>query len=131
MNNSDPLSDIRHYSPTMTISQVLKFCEKKGVQITRAMIQNYIRAGILPPPINKRLYTHKHLAALVTIDRLKAVFEIPHIRAELEPFLDEEGLPLEIYFELNKNAQNLTADIKTADALQIMACAAELKRSLV
>ncbi|MCL1877272.1 MAG: DUF1836 domain-containing protein [Defluviitaleaceae bacterium] len=128
--NNDPLADIRHYSPTMTISQVLKFCEKKGVQITRAMIQNYIRAGVLPPPVNKRLYTHKHLAALVTIDRLKTVFEVSQIRAELEPFLDAEGLPLEIYFELMQNAKSLTAELKNCDALQIMACASELKRNV-
>ncbi|MCL2356213.1 MAG: DUF1836 domain-containing protein [Defluviitaleaceae bacterium] len=125
--NNNPLSDIRHYSPTMTISQLMKFCEKKELKITRAMVQNYIRDGVMPPPANKRFYTHKHLAALVVIDRLKTVFEIPQIKAELEPFLDDEGLPLEIYFELMQNARSLTENFKNGEALQIMACAAEMK----
>jgi len=97
---TDPLQDIRHFSPTMTISQVLKFCERKEMAITRGMIQNYIRDGLLPPPANKRLYTHKHLAALVMIYRLKAVFDMPTIRTALKPYMDEEGLPIDVYFAM-------------------------------
>jgi len=97
MNN--PLHDIHQYSPTLTISQLLKFCEKKGLNVTRAMIQNYIRDGLLPPPVNKRIYTHKHLAALVVIDHLKAAFDMPMIKSVLAPFMDEEGLGLNIYTE--------------------------------
>lgn len=94
---TDPLHDIRHYSPTMTIAQVLKFCERKNMGITRGMVQNYIRDGLLPPPVNKRVYTHKHLAALAMIDRLKTVFDMPTIKEALLPYLDDEGLPTEVY----------------------------------
>ena len=97
---TDPLQDIRHFSPTMTISQILKFCERKEMAITRGMIQNYIRDGLLPPPANKRLYTHKHLAALVMIYRLKSVFDMPTIRTALKPHMDEEGLPIDAYSAL-------------------------------
>ncbi|MCL1864018.1 MAG: DUF1836 domain-containing protein [Defluviitaleaceae bacterium] len=139
---TDPLSDIKQYSPTMTISQVLKFCEKKEIGITRAMIQNYIRAGLLPPPMGKRFYTHKHLAALAIIDRLKTVFEIPTIQEALTPYMDEEGLPTEVYAELIKKVDDLTqkwlvcnADIlKNEDdggTLLTMACAAELKGAVL
>jgi len=100
MNISNPLTDVRHYSPTMTISQVMKFCEKKEIGITRGMIQNYIRDGLLPPPVNKRQYTHNHLAALVLIDRLKTVFDIPTIQSVLVPLMDEHGIPVDDYFEL-------------------------------
>ena len=93
---TDPLHDIHHFSPNLTITSVLKFCEKKGLPISRPMIQNYIRDGLLPPP-NGRIYTHKHLAALVIIHRLKAVFDMPTIKKALEPHMDEEGLPLETY----------------------------------
>ncbi|MCL2198756.1 MAG: DUF1836 domain-containing protein [Defluviitaleaceae bacterium] len=139
---TDPLSDIRQYSPTMTISQVLKFCEKKEMSITRAMIQNYIRAGVLPPPTDKRFYTHKHLAALAMIDRLKTVFEIPTIKEALAPYMDAEGLPPEVYTELIKKVGYLTqkwlflnADVlKTEEdggTLLTMACAAELKAAVL
>ncbi|MDR0272705.1 MAG: DUF1836 domain-containing protein [Clostridiales bacterium] len=130
---NDPLSDIRHYSPTMTISQVMKFCEKKSIGITRAMIQNYIRAGFLPPPVDKRFYTHKHLAALAMIDRLKTVFDIPTIQEVLVPFMDEQGLPLETYAQLIADANDLTREFLSANKLNenggtllIMTCAAEL-----
>ena len=105
----DPLSDIRQYSTTMTISQVLKFCQKKELGITRGMVQNYIRDGLLPSPVGKRFYTHKHLAALAMIDRLKAVFDIPTIQRVLVPFMDEEGLPLEIYAELMQSSKDILA----------------------
>jgi len=95
----DPLADIAQYSPRMTIAQVLKFCEKKNLSLTRAMIQNYIRDGLLPPPIG-RIYTHKHLAALVMIDYLKTVFDLPDIKTVLVPLMDDDGLPLTVYTRL-------------------------------
>jgi len=94
---NDPLQDIRHYSPTMTIGQVLKFCERNNMRISRGMVQNYIRDGLLPPPMGKRLYTHKHLAALAMIDRLKTVFDMPTIREAMQPYMDDEGIPIEVY----------------------------------
>ena len=97
---TDPLHDIHYYSPTLTISQVLKFCEKKDMGITRGMIQNYIRDGLLPPPVNKRQYTHNHLAALALIDRMKTVFDIPTIQAILVPHMDEHGIPVATYIHL-------------------------------
>jgi len=94
---SDPLKDIRHFSPTMTISQVLLFFERQGMDITRAMIQNYIRDGLLPSPINKRQYTHKHLAAMAMITRLKTVFDMQTIQEAMEPHMDADGLPIDVY----------------------------------
>ncbi|MCL2571961.1 MAG: DUF1836 domain-containing protein [Defluviitaleaceae bacterium] len=106
---NDPLSDIHQYSPTFTITQLIKFCEKKALPVTRAMIQNYIRDGLLPPPI-KRLYTQKHLAALAMICRLKTVWDIPTIKDALAPHMDDEGLCLDLYkwfMERQKETLNL------------------------
>jgi len=133
---TDPLNDIRQYSPAMTISQVLKFCEKKDIGITRGMIQNYIRDGLLPPPVNKRLYTHKHIAALVLIDKLKAVFDIPSIQKVLVPLMDDEGLPIDAYNDLINQTTELLrkwqiimkqTEETTAYPLPQMFFAAELK----
>jgi len=100
MHTNDPLYDIHHYSPTFTIKQLLTFCERKELPITRPMVQNYIREGLLPPP-NGRFYTHKHLAALVLIYRLKIFYGMPCIKKALLPFLDDDGLSLEKYAQLS------------------------------
>ena len=136
---TDPLSDIHHYSQTLTIAQVIKFCEKKELPLSRPMIQNYIRDGLLPPPTNKRIYTHKHLAALAMICRLKTVYDIPAIKEALTPHMDDEGLPLETYkwlihkqkeiFDLwlAQIAPNITAEPEGRQNLLLMAHAADIK----
>jgi DNA-binding transcriptional MerR regulator len=127
---TDPLNDLHNYPDTMKISQLMKFFEKKGIGITRAMIQNYVRDGLLPPPVNKRIYTHKHLAALVTIDRLKSVFDIPMIKAVLSPYLDDEGLELDVYADFMQKTETLTRGWLSqvhGGTLLTMLCASELK----
>jgi len=134
----DPLSDIHHYSPTMTITQVIKFCEKKALPISRPMIQNYIRDGLLPPPINRQ-YTHKHLAALAVISQLKAVYDMPAIKEALAPHMDNEGLPMSTYKWLQDKqketldtwvkevASGIAAEPEDRQSLLIMTHAAEIK----
>ena len=139
---TDPLQGINHFSEKMSISQVLLFCERRNIGITRGMIQNYIRDGLLPPPVSKRIYTHKHIAALVIIDRLKTVFDMPTIRAAMEPYMDEEGLPLDVYTSLlgklsgmvNKWQVNIAPALTVEDdggTLLSMAFATELKAAIV
>lgn len=138
----DPLTDLHQYSKTFSIAQVLVFCERKGIKITRAMVQNYIRDGILPPPVGKRLYTHHHIAALVLIDRLKTVFDMPTIREALLPYMDEEGMPLDSYTDTVAKLNDMVAKWQTniAPALAAegdgglligMMFAAELKEAVV
>jgi len=136
---TDPLQDIHHYSPTLTIAHVIKFCEKKALPVSRPMVQNYIRYGLLPPPLNKRIYTHKHLAAIVMICRLKAIYDLPTIKAALGPHMDDEGLPLETYKWLVRKqketqdlwlkhvAPNIAQEDEDSHALLIMAHTADIK----
>jgi len=100
----------------MTISQVLLFFERQGIEITRAMIQNYIRLGIMPSPVNKRHYTHKHLAALAMITRLKTVFDMPTIQEAMEPYMDSEGLPPEVYAALMEKLSGMISKWSTSIA---------------
>ena len=128
----DPLSDIRHYSPKLTISQLIKFFEKKGMGLTRGMVQNYIRDGLLPSPVDKRFYTHKHIAALVVICKLKTVYDIPTIQKTLVPLMDDEGLPLEMYAQFIDQVPSLLASVKGMNELQnnsllLMLLTAEMK----
>lgn len=72
-------------SDELTISQVVKFFEKQGRSFTKTMIQNYVRVGVLPPPIDKRYYTKNHLVLLTLIDNLKAIYSLEEIRMVLAP----------------------------------------------
>ena len=129
---TNPISDIKHYSPKLTISQLIKFFEKKEMNLTRGMVQNYIRDGLVPPPVDKRFYTHKHIAVLVLICKLKAVFDIPTIQKTLVPLMDDEGLPLELYSQFIDKVPSLLATVKDINELQdnnllLMLLIAELK----
>ena len=49
------------------------------------MIQNYVRVGVLPPPVDKRYYTRDHLVLLTLIDSLKSIYSLDEIKTLLEP----------------------------------------------
>ena len=122
----DILQDVHQYSHQLTISKVIIFFERKGVVLTRSMIQNYVRDGLLKPPLNKRYYTHKHLAALTLIIALKTVYEMNHIKAVLTPLMDEEGISLELYRECIQRAASLSLH-DDLDALSLMTYSVDLK----
>ena len=114
------LKDIHQYKPQITIRQVVTFFERKGINITRNMVQNYVRDGILPPPINKRYYSHKHLAALALIGTLKNIYELSEIKTVLAPFMDREGIDLELYYECVERTSEI-ARPTVSDPLLLMA----------
>jgi hypothetical protein len=75
---------------------------------------------------------------MVITERLKTVFEIPAITAALSPYMDEDGLPLEIYERLLQKTEillhkwiELSADsLRTENdggVLLSMLCAAVMK----
>lgn len=72
-------------SDELTISQVVKFFERQGRSFTKTMIQNYVRVGVLPPPVDKRYYTKNHLILLTLVDNLKAIYSLEEIKTVLEP----------------------------------------------
>jgi len=72
-------------SDELTISQVVKFFERQGRTFTKTMIQNYVRVGVLPPPLGKRYYTRNHLILLTLIDNLKSVYSLEEIKMILAP----------------------------------------------
>lgn len=66
------------------MDQVLKLTDKHlapiGIKpVTAAMINNYVKLKLLPPPIGKK-YTRQHVAFIFAIAILKDVFEIIQIR---------------------------------------------------
>jgi len=83
--NSDDQVKIATLSDELTISQVVKFFEKQGRNFTKTMIQNYVRVGVLPPPVDKRYYTRDHLILLTLIDNLKSIYSLEDIKTVLSP----------------------------------------------
>ena len=83
--------DLHTFNDEMTISQVVRFFERNGYTFTKTMIQNYIRIGVLPPPVNKRYYTKKHLMLLSLIYRLKTVFSLEEIKVVFMPILKQSN----------------------------------------
>lgn len=79
-------------SDELTISQVVKFFERQGRSFTKTMIQNYVRVGVLPPPVEKRYYTKNHLVLLTLIDNLKAIYSLEEIKTVLMPIRNNPEL---------------------------------------
>ncbi|MBO0448260.1 DUF1836 domain-containing protein [Enterococcus sp. MJM12] len=47
--------------------------------LTKSMVNNYVKLGLIPPPVKKR-YTRTHVAFLLAITTLKQVLTIPEIK---------------------------------------------------
>lgn len=61
-------------------------------QITPAMINNYVKMGLLAPPVKKK-YTRSHIAALMMICVLKQALSIQEIKELFTSGITEETLP--------------------------------------
>ncbi|MBQ7254934.1 MAG: DUF1836 domain-containing protein [Oscillospiraceae bacterium] len=62
--------------------------DEKG--LTAAMVNNYVKMGVLPPPEKKR-YQRRHIAFLLVICILKASLPIASIRAMIAQDLSSEA----------------------------------------
>ena len=81
--------DLNSFHEELMISQVVRFFERHGRKFTKTMIQNYVRVGIIPPPVEKRYYTRNHLILLTLIDNLKSAYSLDEIKLMLAPILKD------------------------------------------
>ena len=88
-SNVNILANIDSYNDEMTISQVVRFFERQGLNFTKTMIQNYVRVGIIPPPAEKRYYVKKHLILLTIIDNLKDIYSLDEIGTLFKPIMKD------------------------------------------
>lgn len=131
INNSDDIQidEIPVYH--LYISQLEEFFDKKlnksiGEEddrktISKTMIQNYIKDGLLMPPEGKS-YNRSHVILLTLIYNLKYILSIRDIRRLLNPILvdiENEDSAMEIeslyesYLELKQNSvQNLNSNLE-------------------
>jgi len=87
--------------------------EEKG--LTASMVNNYVKLGILPPPISKR-YNRTHLAQLIIITVLKSVLPIGSIGRIIASQL-RTGLPCaELYSRFCDEYESMIRAAADADA---------------
>ncbi|MGI6083981.1 MAG: DUF1836 domain-containing protein [Acetivibrionales bacterium] len=103
MPNWDSLPDIDLY-----MDQVITYLEKQLAifsksedekLITPAMINNYVKNGIIPRPLNKK-YTRKHMAYLLSVLSLKNILSLMDI-TRLISHEKKEQLKNTLFDELN------------------------------
>ncbi len=80
MNNI--FADFHLYNQNLAMSQVVRFFEQRGINVTKPMILGYIRDGLLPAADNSR-YTLKHLVLIAIIDYYKQAYTNAEIRVLL------------------------------------------------
>ena len=74
------------------MARYLEPCPGTDVKgLTASMVNNYVKQGVLPPPVKKR-YGREHLATLVMICLLKPILPIATIRKLLDVQLRGESL---------------------------------------
>lgn len=114
ISNNEIIIDLQTFNDEMTISQVVRFFEKQKKQFTKTMIQNYVRIGVLPPPMDKRYYTKKHLILLALIDQLKEVYSLDEIKLVFSPILKDTTTFEDDVIDISKIYQNYIALHKQA-----------------
>lgn len=67
--------------------------EKKTTVITKTMINNYVKQGILKPPVNKK-YSKENIARLIVICILKQIYSINDINSLIKLALETSGIEI-------------------------------------
>lgn len=85
--------------------------------LTKTMINNYTKAGLIPPPVKKK-YTKNHLISLIMIYYLKSVLSINDIKCVLNA-IGEDNIETtyEQFIDLQKNEISF---VNTSTSKQVM-----------
>lgn len=119
--HSDMVPNIDLYMDQVTnfMEDNLKNCKRYEDDkiLTKTMINNYVKDGILPAPVKKK-YSKEHLLLLVLIYYLKNILSIKDVESIIKPlsekyFHAEEGLNItDIYNTFAKTEPRFSATLK-------------------
>lgn len=86
--------------------------------ITPSMINNYVKLGIIPPPIKKK-YSKTHIAYLIIICSLKQVMPIPDIKILIDNKLKDQSIEelLNEYSKLYSSTINKIIEIINSNTI--------------
>ncbi len=80
--------------------------------LTKTMINNYTKAGIVMPPVNKK-YNKRHVIMLILVYYLKNILSIKEIKSLFSPVLnniatpEDDMIPLEDIYETFLEVKNI------------------------
>ena len=80
--------------------------------LTKTMINNYTKAGIVMPPVNKK-YNKRHVIMLILVYYLKNILSIKEIKSLFSPVLnniatpEDDMIPLEEIYETFLEVKNI------------------------
>jgi len=90
------IPDIDLYMEQLTTFMDSRLGNQKRVEqdklLTKTMINNYTKAGLVMPPVNKK-YNKRHVILLILIYYLKSTLSINDIKSLFEPVLNNISTP--------------------------------------
>ena len=96
--------------------------------LTKTMINNYAKAGILPPP-NKKKYSREHMYMLLFIYYYKGILSLSDLNTVLsalnEQYFQGDGLTMEDIYKEVFFMENAQMKVLKNDLRQKFACAGE------
>jgi hypothetical protein len=133
------IPDIDLYMDQMTtfIDEKLKHLKRsdKDKILTKTMINNYTKAGILMPPKNKK-YNKQHIILLIMIYYLKQILSIDDIKSLLNPIFknmntpEDDLIPINdiysVFLEIKQNEFDNYCDVFTDKFKEIRTRASKL-----
>jgi DNA-binding transcriptional MerR regulator len=114
----DKLPDIDLYMDQVIImmeKQLDIFMRDAGDKlITRSMINNYVKDGLISPPVNKK-YSRSHIAYLMAVCILKQLLPISDITDLMKNQADKTQIAelFDLYCEMQDEALHMVADAQT------------------
>ena len=124
--NWSELPDIKLYMDQVIglLSEKLSFFAEEDKLLTKSMINNYVKSGLLSHP-EKKKYSKEQLAQLVVISMLKQVLSIPDLQLLFEGVTDTRGF-YEIFEHSQTEAMNevssqLRFAVENGDNMKLMA----------
>ena len=120
----NPLAYINDYNDEMSIAQVVRFFEKQDIHITKTMIQNYVKMGLLPPPKNKRYYVKAHFILITILMQIKDILPLDAMTEIFRPLWEDHSDNLKYIYDAylrmqedacNEAAKTVPAVVKAAE----------------
>ncbi len=105
-----------NFSNNLSISKVIIFFERNGIEVNKTTIQNYVRVGILPPLDKKRYYNFKHIILLYLTNYLKESYSLTEIK-EFTEYI--RNMDYEKVLEYNKHLIEDFNEIINNDKIEI------------
>lgn len=94
---------------TLMGKQLALFQSEEDKLLTPSMINNYVKGGVLPRPVQKK-YSREHLAKLQMICLLKSILSLPEIQQTIQGLENGQEIP-ELYAEFSSVQKKAMEDV--------------------